>query len=131
MRSQNATVDTRTRLGPPHTSSSNAMVVVNFTRLVVLVSACVGVASFAVASTLQLHEVRKGIPAGFSLHGAASPDTVLNLGMALVQSNFAGLEERLYDVSTPSSANYGKHLSKAEVSRYPFGTVAHDYCYDY
>ncbi|EIW61085.1 subtilisin-like protein [Trametes versicolor FP-101664 SS1] len=81
-------------------------------------SACAGVASSAVASTLQLHEARRGIPAGFSIHGAAAPDTVLNLRMALVQSNFAGLEERLYDVSTPSSANYGKHLSKAEVEQY-------------
>lgn len=107
------------------------MVVVNYSRLVVLVSACVGVASSAVASTLQLHEARKGIPAGFSLHGAASPDTVLNLRMALVQSNFAGLEERLYDVSTPSSANYGKHLSKAEVRPDSFTAVAHDYRYEY
>lgn len=101
------------------------MVVVGFLRLVVLVSACVGVASSGVASTLQVHEARKGIPAGFSLHGAASPDMVLNLRMALVQSNFAGLEERLYDVSTPSSPKYGKHLSKTEVRPCPFIVTAY------
>ena len=64
---------------------------------------------------LQVHEAREDVPDGFSLQGAASPDTTLKLRLALVQSDFAGLEERLYDVSTPSSANYGNHLSKAEV----------------
>ncbi|KAI0657113.1 family S53 protease [Cubamyces menziesii] len=67
---------------------------------------------------LQVHEAREDVPDGFSLQGAASPDTTLKLRLALVQSDFAGLEERLYDVSTPSSANYGNHLSKAEVEQY-------------
>ncbi len=99
------------------------MVAITFLRLAALVSACAGVIGSAMVSTLQLHEARKGVPAGFSLHGAASPDTVLNLRMALVQNDFPGLEERLYDVSTPSSANYGKHLSKAEVRSCPFIVV--------
>ncbi|KAI0628873.1 family S53 protease [Trametes polyzona] len=67
---------------------------------------------------LKLHEAREAIPAGFSLRGAASPDTTLKLRIALVQNNFAELEQRLYDVSTPSSANYGNHLSKEEVEQY-------------
>ncbi|KAI8974189.1 family S53 protease [Trametes punicea] len=67
---------------------------------------------------LQVHEARKDVPAGFSLEGAASPDATLKLRIALVQSDFEGLEERLYDVSTPSSPNYGKYLSKAEVEQY-------------
>ncbi|EIW61051.1 family S53 protease [Trametes versicolor FP-101664 SS1] len=69
------------------------------------------------ARNLKLHESREEIPAGFSLSGAASPDTTLKLRLALVQSNFAELEDRLYDVSTPSSANYGQHLSKEEVEQ--------------
>ncbi|KAI0669376.1 family S53 protease [Trametes maxima] len=67
---------------------------------------------------LQVHETREDIPAGFSLQGAASPDTTLKLRLALVQPNFAELEQKLYDVSTPSSANYGQHLSKEEVEKF-------------
>ncbi|KAI0823806.1 family S53 protease [Trametes gibbosa] len=67
---------------------------------------------------LKVHEAREEIPAGFSLRGSASPDTTLKLRIALVQSNFAELEQRLYDVSTPSSPNYGLHLSKDEVEQY-------------
>ncbi|KAI0355217.1 family S53 protease [Trametes cingulata] len=70
------------------------------------------------ARNLQVHEAREDIPAGFSLRGAASPDTTLKLRIALVQGNFAELEQKLYDVSTPSSANYGQHLSKEEVEQY-------------
>ncbi|KAH9924392.1 peptidase S8/S53 domain-containing protein [Fomitopsis serialis] len=55
---------------------------------------------------------------GFSLTGAAAPDTPLTLKIALTQSNPSGLEDALYDVSTPSSPNYGQHLSKAEAASY-------------
>ena len=62
-----------------------------------------------------MHEARSHVPAGFSFSGAASPDTMLSLRLALVRSDEAGLVEALYDVSTPASANYGSHLSKDEV----------------
>ncbi|EED85603.1 predicted protein, partial [Postia placenta Mad-698-R] len=39
----------------------------------------------------------------------------LSLRVALVQNNIAGLIDALYDVSSPSSPNYGKWLSKTEV----------------
>ena len=67
------------------------------------------------ARVMRLHESRDGVPDGFSLRSAALPDQTLKLRLALKQSNFDALERKLYDVSTPSSANYGKHLSKAEV----------------
>lgn len=54
-------------------------------------------------------------PAGYTLTRPASPDTLLKLRIALVQSNAAGLEEALYDVSTPTSPNYGRFLTKEEV----------------
>ena len=63
----------------------------------------------------QLHESIEGPPSGFSLTGSADPDRTLNMRVALVRSNIDELERRLYDVSTPSSANYGKHLSKSDV----------------
>ena len=67
------------------------------------------------ARVMRLHESRDGVPDGFSLRSAALPDQTLKLRLALKQSNFDALEQKLYDVSTPSSANYGKHLSKTEV----------------
>ena len=68
---------------------------------------------------LKVHETRKGAPTGFSLTGSADPKQTLKLRLALTQSNTAELERKLYDVSTPSSANYGKHLSKSEVCLLP------------
>ncbi|KZT64349.1 subtilisin-like protein [Daedalea quercina L-15889] len=61
---------------------------------------------------------RDSAPSGFTLTGTASSDTPLTLKIALTQSNPSGLEEALYDVSTPSSANYGQHLSKDEAASY-------------
>ncbi|KAH9858512.1 family S53 protease-like protein [Lenzites betulinus] len=63
---------------------------------------------------LRIHDRRSDAPPGFKYLGQAHPDTVLNLRIALPQSDPAGLEAALYDVSTPSSTNYRKHLSKAE-----------------
>ena len=65
---------------------------------------------------LQLHESRKNTPNGFSLVGPAAPDTTLDLRLALVRGNTAGLIDALYEVSTPSSPSYGEHLTKEEVS---------------
>lgn len=64
---------------------------------------------------LVVHEQRNGPPSGFVSKGAARADKVLNLRIALVQRDMSGLEERLYDVSTPGSPHYGQHLSKEEV----------------
>ena len=64
---------------------------------------------------LKLHEIRQGAPSGFSLTGSADPNQTLKLRLALVQGNVAELERKLYDVSMPTSSNYGKHLSKSEV----------------
>ena len=64
---------------------------------------------------LRVHESRSAPPIGFSRVGSADATTVLNLRLGLVSSNIDKLVETLYDVSTPSSANYGQHLSKSEV----------------
>ena len=68
---------------------------------------------------LKLHETLQGAPNGFSLTGSADPDQTLKLRLALVQANVSELERKLYDVSMPSSLNYGKHLSKSEVCSSP------------
>ncbi|TFY82909.1 hypothetical protein EWM64_g1103 [Hericium alpestre] len=64
---------------------------------------------------LHVHERRDSVPNGFAHAGPAPDDHVLNLRLALVQNNIDGLHQKLYDVSKPKSASYGKHLSKAEV----------------
>ena len=64
---------------------------------------------------LHVHERRTEVPSGFQYVGKADPGAMLDLRIALVQGNPAGLQAALYDVSNPDSANYRKHLSKAEV----------------
>ena len=57
-------------------------------------------------------------PSQWKSTGAAHPSTTLQLQIGLKQNNIAGLQKKLADVSNPSSANYGKWLSKEEVETY-------------
>lgn len=72
--------------------------------------------------TLHVHERRAEVPEGFTYVGKAEPSAMLDLRIALVQGDSSGLEAALYDVSNPDSANYRKHLSKAEVRSDPYNT---------
>lgn len=65
--------------------------------------------------SMRVHESRDTLPEGFVKVGSASPDTILNLRIALKQNNAEGLEKALMDVSTPGNALYGQHLTKEEV----------------
>ncbi|TFY71572.1 hypothetical protein EVG20_g1419 [Dentipellis fragilis] len=65
-------------------------------------------------STHVLHR-RDAPPSGFVNSGAAPDDHVINLKLALVQSDVSGLEQKVYALSTPGNAEYGQHLSKEEV----------------
>ena len=67
------------------------------------------------ARTMVLHERREAVPSGFVKVGAAPKQETLTLRLGLVQGDMSALEERLYAVSTPSSSEYGKFLSKEEV----------------
>ncbi|PSR87075.1 hypothetical protein PHLCEN_2v5245 [Hermanssonia centrifuga] len=67
---------------------------------------------------MQVHESREEVPKGFVQQGAAPPDTVLNMRIALTQNDIDGLHEALMDVSTPSSPLYGQHLSKSKVEAF-------------
>lgn len=67
---------------------------------------------------LVIHEKRDEVPSGFSIHGPANGDTTLHLRLALAQGNMIGLEKALYEISSPSSDRYGKHLSQDEVAAY-------------
>ncbi|KAI0046849.1 family S53 protease [Auriscalpium vulgare] len=70
------------------------------------------------ARDLRLHERRDDVPDGFTSKGPAPDDSVLNLRIALKQTDITGLQDALLDVSTPSSANYGQHLSLEEVNQF-------------
>lgn len=65
---------------------------------------------------LVLHEQRATVPDGFVKLGNAPGDQMLNLRLALENSDMASLKEKLYAVSTPGSTLYGQHLSKEEAS---------------
>jgi len=69
-------------------------------------------------SKLVVHDSRDEVPAGFTNVGPAPAEKVINLRFAMVSNNMAGLEERLYAVSTPDSAEYGNHLTKEQVEEF-------------
>ncbi|KAJ7035833.1 peptidase S8/S53 domain-containing protein [Mycena alexandri] len=60
-------------------------------------------------------ERRDNPPNGFLRVGPSPPATILNLRLALTQNDMAGLQETVYDVSTPGNARYGQYLSKEQV----------------
>ncbi|KAJ6454753.1 family S53 protease [Mycena vitilis] len=84
-----------------------------FRRLTVLLSLLVGV-----HCELVLLGKRDAPPPGFARIGAAPVNEVLNLRLALAPSNIQGLEDTVYDVSTPGNARYGQYLTQDEVSRF-------------
>ncbi|KAI0633617.1 subtilisin-like protein [Trametes polyzona] len=85
------------------------------------VYACVCAAAVLAGPTarpMQVHDSRAGAPQGFVLTGPAPVDATLDLRLALVQNDIAGLHEALYAVSTPDSPLYGQYLSKEEVEKF-------------
>ncbi|KAJ7117680.1 family S53 protease [Mycena epipterygia] len=65
-----------------------------------------------------LQESRSNVPQGFASLGAAPAAQSMKLRIALASKDVPGLENALLDVSTPSSSNYGNHLTKDEVNAY-------------
>ncbi|KAJ8469460.1 hypothetical protein ONZ51_g8987 [Trametes cubensis] len=67
-------------------------------------------------SSRVLHEYRRDVLTGWTLHKRADPDATLPLSIALAQSNLHNLESYLLDIADPESLNYGKHWSPAKVA---------------
>ncbi|KAF5357600.1 hypothetical protein D9758_007416 [Tetrapyrgos nigripes] len=65
-----------------------------------------------------LRERRDIIPNHFAGIGAPHEDTILQLKIGLQPNNRSGLEQALFDVSTPGGTQYGKHLTAEEVHSY-------------
>jgi hypothetical protein len=85
-----------------------------------LLSACLfGMAVAKTASASLIVHESIAAPRGYVKVSTAAANTALNLRLGLVSADFATLEKRLYEVSTPSSSKYGQHLSAEGV-----GTIA-------
>ena len=74
------------------------------------------------ADVFHVHDKRAAAPAGYTASGAADPDQILNLRIALKTDN-TQLVQRLLDVSTPGSQNYRQFLTKAEVRGRPSSSL--------
>ncbi|KAJ6784142.1 hypothetical protein PWT90_04172 [Aphanocladium album] len=58
------------------------------------------------------------VPDHWTRVAAADPDHQFSLHIAIKQSNFPGLEKRLFEISDPFHASYGRHLSAEEVNTF-------------
>ncbi|KAJ7461623.1 family S53 protease [Mycena latifolia] len=63
-------------------------------------------------------ENRDDPPPGFSRVGSAPVDQILNLRLALTQRDIAGLQDTVYEISTPGNARYGQYLTQDEVGQF-------------
>ncbi|KAE9405295.1 family S53 protease [Gymnopus androsaceus JB14] len=74
-------------------------------------------ASIPAPRAMVVHEERE-LPTHFSLAGTPSPDTHINLKIALTATNMSGLEKVAWDVSTPGNSLYGQHLNYDQTRAY-------------
>ncbi|KAJ7180886.1 family S53 protease [Mycena filopes] len=83
--------------------------------------------SLAAASPVAKRRVileRSSAPHSFTSMGAAPTTQTIKLRFALASQNIPGLQKALLDVSTPSSPNYGNHLTLDEVNAYTAPSAA-------
>ncbi|KAG6910769.1 hypothetical protein DXG01_007656 [Tephrocybe rancida] len=73
--------------------------------------------SYAAPSLPCTHKVKETVvpPRGWTQSGPPPADHTIALRIGLPQPDFHLLEKQLYEVSDPSHARYGAHLSKEEV----------------
>ncbi|KAF9222477.1 subtilisin-like protein [Gyrodon lividus] len=72
--------------------------------------------SSATLSPWTVHERRSALPRGWVRARKPDPGATIPLRFALRQSNVDDIERYLYDVSHPSSPNYGRHWTAGEVA---------------
>lgn len=73
------------------------------------------VALLTLASSLgfgAIIEQLKGVPAGWAADGQPAPAQTVTLEMMLKPKNMEGMISRLYEISTPSHPDYGKHYER-------------------
>jgi tripeptidyl-peptidase-1 len=72
-----------------------------------LVSICSG-------AMIVQHQLN-GVPSGFISNGPAPATETITIRLALTSTDMQGLEQKLFAVSDPRSAEYGQFLTQAEV----------------
>ncbi|KAJ7057595.1 subtilisin-like protein [Mycena amicta] len=75
-------------------------------------------AASAGSATHLLHEKREAAPQGFTSLGPAAPNAEITLRFGLAPNNIAGLQEKLFSISTPGSADFRQWLSADDVKSY-------------
>ncbi|KAJ7687497.1 Pro-kumamolisin, activation domain-containing protein [Mycena rosella] len=78
----------------------------------------------AVRCQFLILEKRGDPPAGFSRIGPTPVDQVLNLRLALTQGNITGLQDTIYEISTPGNPRYGQYLTQDEFVAPSEGTTS-------
>ena len=80
---------------------------------------------------LESHTRREEFPKTFALHGLSSlswdkADYIHEIVFAVRQQNIAKLTQILHDKSSPSSENFGIHLTREEIAEISFDKLSHD-----
>lgn len=65
-----------------------------------------------------IHESRTTVPTGWYKHTDIDRDALVDFKVALTQSNLDQGHDRLMSVADPSSENYAKHWTEAEVAKF-------------
>ncbi|KAH9941656.1 subtilisin-like protein [Epithele typhae] len=82
-----------------------------------LVTLSLGRPSIITRSEMIVRDEHPAVPKGYSPSGPApAANQTLRFMLAMPQTNVPALHDALMDVSDPDSANYGRHLSKAQVA---------------
>ncbi|CAF0846905.1 unnamed protein product [Adineta steineri] len=68
------------------------------------------------SDTYVIYERREHIPLHWNKHDKADRNFILPMRIGLVQQNIENIEEELMKVSDPTSPNYGRHLTPAQVA---------------
>lgn len=83
-----------------------------------IIAFCTVASATPSSHNLAIHEKLDSVPEGFSAGGSATGDSLLSLRFTLVPGNIAGLEQVLYEISTPGNKKYGRHLTQDEVAAF-------------
>ena len=73
-------------------------------------------AAFEGVALAAVHERLAIIPHGWTVAGTPQPDEMMTLSVGLQQQNLQEIEPRLFAMSTPGHEDYGKHMSREEVT---------------
>ena len=88
----------------------------HFSSFVTAVTCFTACLAAPVAHDYVLHEKRNAAPHQWTKRSRAHADEILPVRIGLTQSNLHRAEEFIMDVSSPHSANYGKHWSAEKVA---------------